>query len=238
LTDVAGYINMVKRGKKYLQSSEKNQMMVSSIKDALDRSKELAFVKFDESVDVHINLGIDPTKGDQVVRGSVVLPHGKGKKVKVLVFAKGEHADAAQKAGADYVGEQELVDKIQGGWMDFDYTVATPDMMGTVGRLAKLLGPRGLLPNKKLGTVTFDVATIVKELKQGRVFFRNDKQGLVHFSFGRVSFDTEKLLENLIAVIKALVSAKPSTSKGKYLKKVTVSTSMGVGVSVNPDEFL
>jgi len=230
---------MSKHGKKYedaVQKIERKDLFSSG--DALVKVKELAYAKFDESVDVHVNLGIDPSKGDQVVRGSVVLPHGRGKKVTVLVFAKGDKADEAQGAGADFVGAEDLVEKISGGWMEFDFAVATPDMMGMVGKLARQLGPRGLLPNKKNGTVTFDVASIVSELKQGRVFFKNDKSALVHFSFGKVSFDADKLHQNLLAFIKALIASKPATSKGKFLKKVTVSSSMGVGVSVNPDEFL
>ena len=206
--------------------------------DAVAKVKDLAHVKFDESVDVHISLGIDPTKGDQSVRGSILLPHGRGKQVKVLVFAKGDHADEAKAAGADFVGDQDLIDKISGGWMDFDYAVATPDMMGVVGKLAKILGPRGLLPNKKTGTVTFDVGSVVKELKKGKAFFKNDKSGLVHFNFGKVSFSAEQLKENLTAFIKALVASKPATSKGKFLKKMTISSTMGLGISVNPDEFL
>jgi len=229
---------MSKHGKKYKKSSEQLTEGILSAQEALSKAKELAYVKFDESLDIHINLGIDPSKGDQVVRGSVVLPHGRGKDVKVLVFAKGDKADEAQNAGADYVGAEDLVEKISGGWMDFDFAVATPDMMGMVGKLARLLGPRGLLPNKKTGTVTFDVALIVSELKQGRVFFKNDKSGLVHFSFGKVSFDADKLYQNLLAFIKALIASKPSTSKGKFLKKVTITSSMGVGIPVNPDEFL
>jgi len=230
---------MSKRGKKYTQAAEKlEQEGALSVVDVLSKVKDLAFVKFDESVDAHINLGIDPTKGDQAVRGSILLPHGRGKDVKVLVFAKGDHVDKASDAGADYVGGQELIDKISKGWMDFDFAVSTPDMMGMVGKLARILGPRGLLPNKKTGTVTFDVGNVVKELKQGKVFFKNDKSGLVHFSFGRVSFGVEKLKENLSAFIKALMAAKPPTSKGKFLKKVTISSTMGVGVPVNPDEFL
>jgi len=230
---------MSKRGKKYEGAAQKlGQEGLFTVEDALSKAKELAFAKFDESVDVQINLGIDPTKGDQAVRGSVILPHGRGKEVKILVFAKGDHADAAKQAGADYVGDQDLVDKISGGWMDFDYAIATPDMMGMVGKLAKILGPRGLLPNKKTGTVTFDVAEVVNELKKGKAFFKNDKAALVHFSFGKVSFDVQKLRENLNAFIKALLSSKPAASKGKFLKKMTISSSMGVGIPVNPDEFL
>jgi len=229
---------MSKRGKKYTQAVQKVEKEFFSAQEALDKMKELSFAKFDESADVHINLGIDPTKGDQTVRGSVMLPHGRGKEVKVIAFAKGDHADAAKAAGADYVGDQDLVDKIAKGWMDFDYAVATPDLMGMVGKLAKILGPRGLLPNKKTGTVTFDVADVVKELKQGRAFFKNDKSGLVHFSFGKVSFGKDKLMENLTSFTKALMAAKPASSKGKFLKKMVITSTMGVGIPVNPDEFL
>ena len=230
---------MSKHGKKYKEAlSKRGDDQLLSTKEALEKARELKYTKFDESIDVHVNLGIDPSKGEQVVRGSVVLPHGRGKDVKVLVFAKGDKVDEAQKAGADYVGAEDLIEKISGGWMDFDFTVATPDMMGLVGKLARQLGPRGLLPNKKIGTVTFDVASIVSELKHGRVFFKNDKSGLVHFSFGKLSFDTDKLYQNLISFIKALIASKPATSKGKFLKKVTISSAMGVGISVNPDEFL
>ena len=230
---------MSTHGKKYKDAAQKlEEKQTFSSEDALAKVKELAYVKFDESIDIHVNLGIDPSKGDQVVRGSVVLPHGRGKDVKVLVFAKGDKVDEAKAAGADYVGAEDFIEKISGGWMEFDFAVATPDMMGMVGKLARQLGPRGLLPNKKTGTVTFDVASIVSELKQGRVFFKNDKSALVHFSFGRVSFDADKLHQNLLAFIKALVASKPATSKGKFLKRVTVSSSMGVGVSINTDEFL
>jgi large subunit ribosomal protein L1 len=230
---------MSKHGKKYIKASEvaaKDQVL--SARDALAKVKELAYAKFDESVDVDINLSIDPTKGDQAVRGSVVLPHSRGSQARVIVFAKGDYADQAKKAGADFVGAEDLVEKIEAGWMDFDYAVATPDVMGLLGKLAKQLGPRGLLPNKKLGTVTFNVAGIVTDLKKGRVFFKNDKSGLVHFSLGKVSFDASKLQENLEVFIRALVAAKPASAKGKYLKKVTISSTMGVGVQVNPDEIL
>ncbi len=229
---------MAKHGKKYNQASEKIQKgQALPVLEALNKVKQLAYAKFDESVDAHINLGIDASKGEQSVRGSVVLPHGKGKTVTVVVFAKADHADEATKAGADYVGADDLVEKISAGWMDFDYAVATPDMMGIVGKVAKILGPRGLLPNKKVGTVTFDVGETVKELKKGRVFFKNDKQGLVHFSFGKKSFDSKKLEDNLSAFMKALIASKPATSKGKFLKKMTLCSTMGVGVAINPDEF-
>jgi large subunit ribosomal protein L1 len=229
---------MSKQGKKYIKAIEqRGKMEVLAAKNAVTKVKELHYVKFDESVDVHVNLGIDASKGEQVVRGSVILPHGRGKSVKIVVFAKGDKAEEALKAGADYVGAEDLVEKILGGWMDFSFTVATPDMMGLVGKLARQLGPKGLLPNKKVGTVTFDVASVVSELKQGRVFFKNDKSGLVHFSFGKISFDAQNLYQNLTAFMKALVASKPATSKGKFLKKVTISSSMGVGIAVNPDEF-
>lgn len=227
---------MAKHGKKYKSVRERiEKSTVYSVSDALAKMKDLAYVSFDESVDVDVNLGIDPTKGEQAVRGSVVLPHGSGKRVKVVVFAKGDHAQAAQDAGADIVGGQDLVEKISGGWLDFDFAVATPDMMGVVGKLAKILGPRGLLPNQKLGTVTFDVANVVKELKKGRSFFKNDKAGLVHFSIGKKSFDDQKLQENLLAFTKALAAAKPATSKGKFIRKMTLSSTMGVGLQVSPE---
>jgi len=230
---------MANHGKKYRGAIEGVQAdAVWSVSDALGKIKERTFAKFDESVDVDVNLGIDASKGDQTVRGSVVLPHGRGRKVRVIVFAKGDHAQEAEKAGADFVGTDDLIEKIKGGWLEFDYAVATPDMMGLVGGLAKILGPRGLLPNKKVGTVTFDVGAVVDELKKGKAFFRNDKAGIVHFSFGKVSFDSEKLQQNLAALIKALLSAKPPSSKGKFLKKMSISSTMGPGFSINPDELL
>lgn len=229
---------MSKHGKKYQEASKKNQReLLLPVDAALDLVKSLAYAKFDESVDMHVNLGIDPEKSDQGVRGSVVLPHGRGKKVRVIVFAKGEYADQAQKAGADEVGAEDLVEKILGGWMEFDYAVATPDLMGMVGKLAKILGPRGLLPNKKVGTVTFDIKAVVSDIKKGRIFFKNDKAGLIHFSFGKVSFDKAKLRDNFIAFAKALSSSKPSTSKGKFLKKITLSSTMGVGIAVDPEDI-
>lgn len=229
----------MKHGKKYRKAVEGVQKTNPlALDEALSLVKEKAYAKFDESVDVDINVGIDPSKGDQVVRGSVVLPHGTGKKTRVVVFAKGEYADKALSAGADYVGLEDLIDKINGGWLDFEYAVATPDVMGAVGVLAKLLGPRGLLPNKKVGTVTFDVESIVKELKSGRVFFKNDKSALVHFSLGKVSFDKEKLADNVRAFVRALVSAKPASSKGKFVKKITLSSTMGVGVGIKVEDLV
>ena len=229
---------MAKHGKKYQAAVSKKPSGDLGVDVAFQRVKDLSYAKFDESVDVAINLGIDPAKGEQTVRGSVVLPHSKGKEKIVIVFAKGEYADAAKKAGADFVGMEDLIEKVQGGWLDFDYAVATPDVMGAVGVLARILGPRGLLPNKKVGTVTFDVELIVTDLKRGRVFFRNDKQGIIHFSVGKVSFDVQKLHDNLDAFVKAVVASKPATAKGKYLKKMTVSSTMGIGISINSDEFV
>ena len=228
---------MNKHGKKYRKAKESCKEKALLVRDALSKVKELSFVKFDESIDVAVNLGIDASKGDQVVRGSVALPHGTGKKVRVLVFAEGSKADEASAAGADFVGFDDLVKKISDGWVDFDYAVATPDLMPRLGVLAKILGPKGLLPNKKLGTVTEDVASIVKELKKGKAFFKNDKYGLIHFSVGKVSFGTDKLYENFSEFIKVLSSSKPSTSKGKFIKRVTVASTMGVGIPVELTDF-
>ena len=230
---------MSKHGKKYINSKKLVDSLVNlSVKDALAKVKSTVYTKFDESVDAAVNLGIDASKGDQVVRGSVVLPHGKGKVPRVIVFAKGDYAEQGVKAGADVVGAEDLIEKIEGGWMDFDYAVATPDLMAAVGKLAKQLGPRGLLPNKKLGTVTLNVETTVSELKKGRAFFRNDKQGIVHFSFGKASFDVDKLQDNFAAFIKAVISAKPASSKGKFIRKLSVSSTMGPGVSISPEDVL
>lgn len=229
---------MSKAGKKHVKVQEKLAAAnVTTWKNALEFVVKNAHTKFDESVDIDAVLGIDASKGEQTVRGSALLPHGTGKKMRVLVFAKGEHEEAAKKAGADFVGAEDLVEKIEGGWMDFEAAVATPDLMGLVGKVAKTLGPRGLLPNKKIGTVTFDIKGIVSDLKKGRVSFRNDKTGIVHAPFGKVSFGTEKLLENLVSLIKAIQSSKPATSKGKYLKKLVISSTMGVGIILNPDEM-
>jgi large subunit ribosomal protein L1 len=230
---------MSKPGKKYTAAAKKVERSVSlPVNDALAKLKELAFAKFDESVDVNVNLTIDATKGEQTVRGSVFLPYQIAKSPRIIVFAKGDQAELAQKAGADLVGAQDLIEKIEQGWMEFDYAVATPDMMGAVGKLAPILGPRGLLPNKKLGTVTLEVTGIIEDLKKGRLFFKNDKSGIVHFKFGKVSLDKEKLQENLVAFVRALISVKPATAKGKYLKKITVSSTMGPGISINPDELM
>jgi large subunit ribosomal protein L1 len=204
-----------------------------SLEEAIRLVKEASYVKFDESVDMAFNLGIDPKKSDQMVKGSVVLPHGIGKKVRVLVFAKGEKEKEAVDAGADIVGAEDLVEKITKGWLDFDKAVATPDMMGIVGKLGKILGPRGLMPNPKLGTVTFDITRAVKEIKAGKVEYRAEKAGIVHVPIGKVSFDNHKLFDNAKAVVDSIVRAKPATSKGRYLKKIAISSTMGPGVTVD-----
>jgi large subunit ribosomal protein L1 len=227
---------MANHGKKYRNAKEQVGDQVFAVEKGLGKVKELAFAKFNESVDVSVKVGIDAAKADQAVRGSVILPHGNGKQVKVLVFAKGDYADEAKKAGADYVGMDDLIEKISGGWVDFNYAVATPDVMGAIGKLAKILGPKGLLPNKKLGTVTFDVGQVVAEIKSGKVFFKNDKSGLVHFSIGKVSFDVPSLKDNLIAFIKTLNSSKPSGAKGQFIRNISVSSTMGVGISLDVQE--
>lgn len=204
-----------------------------SIQDAIDFLKSNAFAKFDETVDVAINLGVDPRKSDQMVRGTVVLPYGTGKTVRVLVFAKGEKEREAREAGADYVGAEDMVEKIQKGWLEFDKAVATPDVMGMVGKLGKILGPRGLMPNPKLGTVTFDIAKAVQEIKAGKVEFKVEKAGILHIPVGKISFDKDKLVENLMAVLKAVVRAKPQTSKGRYLKRLTISSTQGPGLKID-----
>ena len=198
--------------------------------DGLELVKSAAFAKFDETVDLVVKLGVDPRHADQMVRGAVVLPNGLGKDVRVLVFAKGEKEKEARDAGADYVGADDLVAKIQAGWFDFDTAIATPDMMGVVGKIGKLLGPRGLMPNPKVGTVTFDVGRAVKESKSGKVEFRVEKAGIIHAPVGKVSFDAEKLQENILALFDALMKAKPPAAKGTYVKKICLSSTMGPGV--------
>jgi large subunit ribosomal protein L1 len=204
-----------------------------AFEDAISLVKETSYVKFDETIDLAVNLGIDPRKSEQMVRGTVVLPHGIGKKVRVLVFAKGEKEKEALDAGADFVGAENLVEKISKGWLDFDKTIATPDIMGIVGKLGKILGPRGLMPNPKLGTVTFDIARAVKEIKAGKVEYKSEKAGIVHVSIGKVSFDNKKLSDNARTVIESIIKAKPATSKGKYLKKLSISSTMGPGIAVD-----
>ncbi|MGC1455734.1 MAG: 50S ribosomal protein L1 [Nitrospirota bacterium] len=204
------------------------------LKEAVELAKKTARTKFDETVDLAVNLGVDPKQADQMVRGTVVLPHGTGKKVKILVFAKGEKEKEARDAGADYVGSEDLAEKIQKeGWTDFDTVVATPDIMGLVGRLGKVLGPRGLMPNPKTGTVTFDVARAIKEIRAGKVEYRVEKAGIVHVPVGKVSFDENKLADNAKAVLESILKAKPASSKGKYLKNVTISTTMGPGIKMD-----
>ena len=230
---------MKKHGKKYKAVKEKVSVKEPlSIDSGIAKVKELAYASFDESVDVNVNLGIDPAKGEHAVRGSIILPHRIGKDVKILVFAKGEYADQALKAGADYIGTNDFVEKIEGGWLDFDYAIATPDLMGLVGKLAKILGPRGLLPNKKLGTVTFDIEAVVADLKKGRSFFKNDKSGLVHFLVGKLSLTPSQIKDNLVFFIHALNAARPAKAKGKFIKKVTISSTMGVGIPVDVDELI
>jgi large subunit ribosomal protein L1 len=227
---------MSKRGKRYLGSREKiDRTARYDLDGGLTILKETGRAKFDESVDMAIRLGVNPKHADQMVRGTIVLPHGVGKSVKVLVFAKGEKEKEAQEAGADFVGAEDLVEKITGGWTDFDKAIATPDLMGTVGKLGKILGPRGLMPNPKVGTVTFDVGRAIKELKAGRVEFKVDKSGIVHTTVGKVSFDIEKLKENVLALMDVIIRAKPASSKGTYLKSVAISTTMGPGVKLDPN---
>jgi len=225
---------MPKRGKKYTASIEKigNQER-HDFESAVSKVIEASFAKFDETIDVAVRLGVDPRHADQMVRGTVVLPNGLGKDVKVLVFAKGEKEQEAREAGADHVGGDDLVEKIKEGWFDFDKAVAPPDMMGTVGKIGRLLGPRGLMPNAKTGTVTFDIARAVKELKAGKIDFRVEKAGIVHAPMGKVSFGTEKIIQNLSAFIETLMRLKPSASKGTYLKGIALSSTMGPGVKVD-----
>jgi large subunit ribosomal protein L1 len=221
-------------GKKLNAIKEKIDMGKQySLEDAINLIKETSYSKFDETIDLAANLGIDPRKSEQMVRGVVVLPHGTGKKVRVLVFAKGEKEKEAIDAGADFVGAEDLVEKVSKGWLDFDKAVATPDIMGLVGKLGKILGPRGLMPNPKLGTVTFDIAKAVKEIKAGKVEYKAEKAGIVHVSIGKVSFDSKKLYDNANSVIESILRSKPATSKGRYLKKLYISSTMGPGLSID-----
>ncbi len=224
--------------KKKEQAREKiDRLQKYSLEEGLDTVLSSAYGKFDESVDVAVNLGVDPRHADQMVRGTCVLPHGTGKTVRVLVFAKGEKEKEALDAGADVAGGEDLAKKIQEGWLEFDKAVATPDMMGVVGKLGKILGPRGMMPNPKVGTVTFDVGRAVTELKGGKVEFRVEKAGIVHVPVGRVSFGKEKLSENLKSLMESIIRLKPSTSKGVYLKGLSISTTMGPGVKIDPQEI-
>jgi large subunit ribosomal protein L1 len=225
---------MAKRGKKYTDSKEKiNTGAADGFEVAVQKTIDSSFVKFDESVDVAVRLGVDPRHADQMVRGSVILPNGTGKEVKILVFAKGEKEKEALDAGADFAGSDEFIEKIKGGWFGFDKAVATPDMMGTVGKIGKLLGPRGLMPNAKTGTVTFDIARAVDELKAGKIDFRVEKAGIVHAPMGRVSFGVEKIVQNITAFLETILRLKPASSKGTYLKGIALSTTMGPGIRVD-----
>jgi large subunit ribosomal protein L1 len=226
---------MSNKGKRIVEAKKKVEPgKRHSLREAVDLVVGTARVKFDETEDAAIRLGVNPAHADQMVRGSVVLPHGLGKSVRVLVFAKGEKEKEALDAGADVTGADDVVEKIKGGWLEFDRVVATPDMMGSVGKLGKILGPRGLMPNPKVGTVTFDVANAVRELKSGKVEFRVEKAGIVHSPVGKVSFGSDKLVENVTAVVEAIVKLKPSSSKGAYLRSVSLSSTMGPGVKVDP----
>jgi len=221
-------------GKNIKNAKEKiDRSQVYGLDEGLELLKTSAFAKFDETVDVSVRLGVDPRKADQMVRGAVVLPNGLGKTVRVLVFAKGEKAAEAEKAGADFVGGDDLVEKIQGGWFDFDTAIASPDMMGVVGKIGRLLGPRGLMPNPKVGTVTMDIARAVEESKSGKIEYRVEKAGIVHAPVGKISFDAEKLKENILSLLDVLIKAKPSTAKGTYLKKISISSTMGPGINLD-----
>ncbi|PKN51450.1 MAG: 50S ribosomal protein L1 [Deltaproteobacteria bacterium HGW-Deltaproteobacteria-13] len=226
---------MLKKGKRILAAKAKVEPGKKySLKEAAEIVASTAGVKFDETVDAAIRLGVNPAHADQMVRGSVVLPHGLGKTVRILVFAKGEKEKEALDAGADLVGNDEIIEKIKGGWMEFDRVIATPDMMGSVGKIGKILGPRGLMPNPKVGTVTFEVANAVNELKAGKVEFRVEKAGIVHSPVGKVSFGAEKLRENVSALLETIIKLKPASSKGIYIKSISLSSTMGVGVRIDP----
>jgi large subunit ribosomal protein L1 len=228
----------MKHSKRYQAIREKvDRLKNYSLAEAVKLVKENASAKFDESVEVAVRLGIDPKKQEQMVAGTVSLPHGTGKKVRVLAFVKGDKVDEAQAAGADYVGFEDLVEKISGGWTDFDVAVATPDTMPAVGKLGKILGPKGLMPSPKTQTVTFDIGAAIRALKAGRINYRNDKTGNVHAVVGKVSFTPEQLMENIQVFIRELMRNKPATAKGQFIRKVVISSTMGVGVRVDPKEF-
>jgi large subunit ribosomal protein L1 len=229
---------MAKVGKRYAKAAEAVKQAVGrngglGLAQAVEMAQASATAKFDETMEMAVRLGVDPKHADQMVRGTVVLPHGTGKQVRVLVFAKGEKEKEAREAGADHVGAEDLVEKIQSGWLEFERAIATPDVMGLVGRLGKILGPRGLMPNPKTGTVTFDVGKAVREFKGGKIEYRVEKAGIVHVPFGKASFRPEQLTENAMAILEALVRAKPASSKGRYLKGICISSTMGPGVRVD-----
>ena len=233
-------MNSMKRGKKYIESAKLvDKMKLYEPTEAIELAQKVAKAKFDETVEAHVRLGVDSRHADQQVRGAVVLPHGTGKTVRVLVFAKGDKAKEAEDAGAEFVGAEDLVAKIQNeNWFDFDVVVATPDMMGVVGRLGKLLGPKGLMPNPKAGTVTMDVAKAIADIKAGKIEYRLDKSNIIHCPIGKVSFGTEKLHDNFRTLLEALIKAKPAAAKGQYLKSVVISTTMGPGIKINPQKVL
>jgi large subunit ribosomal protein L1 len=226
---------MAKRGKRYRKVREQVDFARRyDFAEAVKLAVGCAYARFDESVDMAVRLGVDPRRADQMVRGTVLLPNGTGKSVRVLVFAKGEKEREALEAGADHVGSDEIIEKIKGGWLEFDKTVATPDMMGAVGKIGKMLGPRGLMPNAKLGTVTFDLAKVVKEIKAGKIDFRVEKSGVVHAPIGRVSLGSEKLLQNIATFMETILRLKPASSKGIYLRGIAISTTMGPGIRIDP----
>lgn len=226
---------MPKHGKQYnTKASNFDKSKLLSLEEGIKAALSLSYAKFDETFDIAMKLGVDPRHADQMIRSSVVLPNGTGKVTRVLVFAKGAKETEAREAGADYVGADDLVAKIQEGWLEFDKTVATPDMMGTVGKIGRILGPRNLMPNAKLGTVTFDLANVIRDIKSGKVDFKVDKAGIIHAGLGKVSFGPEKLYENVVAFVEKIIQLKPSTSKGIYLRSVTLSSTMGPGVKVDP----
>lgn len=233
-------MELMKRGKKYKESLKLvDRLKLYEPREALDLVQKTAKAKFDETVEAHVRLGVDSRHADQQVRGAVVLPHGTGKKVRVLVFAKGDKAKEAEQAGAEYVGAEDLVAKIQGeSWFEFDVVVATPDMMGIVGRLGKILGPKGLMPNPKAGTVTMDIARAVKDIKAGKIEYRLDKTNIIHCPIGKVSFGTDKLYENFRTLLEAIIKAKPAAAKGQYLKSVVISSTMGPGIKINTQKVM
>ena len=229
---------MLRRGKRILAAKAKVELNKHyTLQEATEMVVAMAGVKFDETVDIAVRLGVNPAHADQMVRGSVVLPNGLGKTVRVLVFAKGDKEKEALEAGADLVGNEEVIEKIKGGWLEFDRIIATPDMMGSVGKIAKILGPRGLMPNPKVGTVTFEVANAVKELKAGKVEFRVEKAGIIHSLVGKVSFGAEKLSGNVSALLETIIKLKPASSKGIYIKSIALSSTMGAGVRIDPLEI-
>lgn len=226
---------MAKKGKKYLEALQKvDRDRKYALEEGVSLVKDISYANFDETIDIAVRLGVDPRKADQMVRGSVTLPHGTGKSVTVLVFAKGDKEKEARDAGADYVGAEEYAEKIQNGWLDFDRVIATPDMMGIVGKLGRILGPRGLMPNPKSGTVTFDIAQTVSDVKAGQVEFRVEKAGIIHCPIGKRSFPNEKLQENARALLETLIRMKPAVSKGQYVRSAAISSTMGVGIKLDP----